>query len=125
MIEQAARKTPTRAKSAGLIDLDAMLFQRSTTPATIRLGGKDFTLRRDLPGEEVVQFWAHIAASEDAKAYGVLVGEDDGQALHAMVRSLPADIFLHAYRQILEAAGLKTKPPVEDPADEGDDAGES
>lgn len=121
MTTQAARKT-----NNSVIDLDSLLYQRSTKPATVRLGGRDFTMRRDLSAEEVVKYWAHVAKNEDAKAFALLVGEEEGETFNTMLRNVPADIYIYAYAQLMDAAGMKIKPPAKDDGSEGDgDAGES
>lgn len=121
MTAQAARKTP--ARNAGVIDLDAMLFQRSTKPATVRLSGRDFELRRDLSAEEVVQCWVLFGEGKDDAAWKVLLGEEDGPALNKMIQSLPQQMYQHVLRKLLATAGLKMDPP-EDSAESEEDGDE-
>jgi hypothetical protein len=91
----------------GIIDIDAMLIQRSTDPVIIRLGGREWLIRRDLTAEEVVNFWKLSDSNESVAAWALLTGDDESaQDLHATITPLPAEIFVNVSRQIIRAAGL-------------------
>lgn len=112
MTTQGARKT-SKAPESAVIDLDALVYKSATKPVPIRLGGVDYTLRRDLTSEEVMQFWSYTGKGKDVAAMAILLGEDpeadepeQAKRLTGMLLSLPQPVWTKAYRQILTAAGL-------------------
>ncbi|MEV6897447.1 hypothetical protein [Amycolatopsis sp. NPDC051372] len=96
----------TQGAPANILDIDALLVERSTDPVVARLGGRDWTIRRDLTAEEVIDFWK-LSDTETAKSWALLLGsETDGQELHDTLTALPAPVYVNVSRQIIRAAGL-------------------
>lgn len=97
-----------------VLDLDAMLADRSVKPRTIRFAGREWKVRTDLTGEEVVRFWSHIAKSQDEAGISILLGDAKiGKDFAAKFNvGLPASRYHAMFLALVHAAGLRT--------DEGD-----
>lgn len=103
-----------------VLDLDALVVSRSLEPQTIRLGGREWTLKRDFTAAEVVKFWQLVDKSKStAEAMSMLVGEKDGPDFAALVLALPTETGAPVLRRIYQAAGVLRRP------DDGAQAGES
>jgi hypothetical protein len=102
-----------------VLDLDALVVSRSLDPQTIRLGGREWTLKRDLTAEQVVQFWLLINRNKMRDAVALLVGEADADAFTEIALALPSETGTPVVRRIYQAAGVLRRP------DDGEQAGES
>ncbi|ACU39449.1 hypothetical protein [Actinosynnema mirum] len=106
--------------SHDVLDLDALLQQRSPHRAQVRFGGRDWSLRRDLTGEEVVRFWSLATTQQDGEALGILLSEGAtavdkvaGEELSKLLEVLPQQARVDVTRRLFVAAGLHTSLDAE------------
>jgi hypothetical protein len=117
-----------------ILDLDALLAERSLEPRPVKLGGHTFKVRTDLSGAEVIRYFALARASQDKEALALLVATEDVDALRTALMGVPDKLFVFAMQQIMLAAGLPLDNPTpaetpvdaeENPEPDGESAGES
>lgn len=102
-----------------VLDLDTLVVSRSLDPQTIRLGGREWTLKRDFTAEEVVKFWLLVdKAKTSTEGLSMLVGEQDGPDFAALVFALPTETGAPVLRRIYQAAGVLRRPGDEEQAGE-------
>lgn len=103
-----------------VLDLDALVVSRSLDPQTIRLAGREWTLKRDFTAEQVVQFWRLVdKKATSSEALSMLVGDQDGAALAEVMLALPMETATPIARRIYQAAGMLKRP------DDAEQSGES
>lgn len=102
-----------------VLDLDALVVSKSLRPQAIRLGGREWTLKRDFTAEEVVAFWQLVEDGKTIQALSMLVGEADGPAFAKLALALPTETGAPILRRVYQAAGVLRRP------DDGQQAGES
>ncbi|MDF2968944.1 MAG: hypothetical protein K0Q93_2722 [Nocardioidaceae bacterium] len=107
-----------------VLDLDPLVVSRSLKPQTIRLGGREWTLKRDFTSEQVVDFWQMVSDGQSTKALCMLVGDTDGPAFAKLALALPTETGAPILRRIYQAAGM-LKRPDDGSAEDGDKSGES
>lgn len=78
--------TPTEA-----FDFDTLFAARSLAPKPAKLMGVEFTVRRDLTPEEVIEYWRLMRQSQVLDATALLVGEQDAVRLDDVLSALPAE----------------------------------
>jgi hypothetical protein len=89
------------------IDVDSMLVQRFSKPATVKFAGRNWKLRRDLTPEEVVEFWKYSSDSKNVEAWAMLLGnEDDAKALNEGLQALPMPVFVNTVQKIYRKLGF-------------------
>jgi hypothetical protein len=90
------------------INLDQdLLGQRLAKPQTVVLAGREWSVRRDLTGAEVFEFWRLFTASDTAAVLGLLVGAEEGKELAELLETLPVNRFLHVLSRLMDIAGIK------------------
>jgi len=93
-------------KNSQIINLDDLIVgERLNRPATVFLLGREWSVRRDLDGAEVIEFWAKVTAN-DPTALIMLMGEEAAD-LDEKLQALPQKVYVRVLRGIFEAAGLK------------------
>jgi hypothetical protein len=91
------------------IDLDGELAEIDLSPVTVKLGGRKYKIRRDLTGKEVLEFWQLLVKLDDAAAFSILVGPEDGPQLNEHLDSLPQKRRTKATRRLTILAELRTE----------------
>jgi len=102
-----------------VLDLDALVVSKSLKPQTIRLGGREWTLKRDFTAEQVVDFWLLVDSGKTTPALSMLVGETDGPEFAKLALALPTETGAPILRRVYQAAGVLRRP------DDGEHSGES
>jgi hypothetical protein len=86
------------------LDLDAQLAEIELKPRKVRLGGKDYTIRRDLSGLQVKQYWALVEEGKDVDALAMICTAP--VMLNRALENLPHEHMKAAIREIMKAAGV-------------------
>lgn len=98
--------TPTARANGATLDLDAILAARELKPQTVKLGGKNYTIRRDLTGPQVRQYWDLVKDGKDVDALALICNAP--VALNRALEKLPREHMEIAVREIMQAAGIVT-----------------
>lgn len=104
-------------------DLDALLADRALEPRKVKLGGRTFSVRRDLTGEEVLRYWSLARQRKDIEALAIMVGDDDAVELNQIIDPLPMAKMQVVLGKIMRLAGLL--PPEQADDDKEKESGES
>lgn len=119
---QGTQKKNNDMAAGNVLDLDALLAARSLRPKQVKLIGETYTVRRDLNGEQVVEYWQLVNQGKEAEALAMLVGgADEAKRLNKAIAPLPPEHTNTVLQRIMRVAGVLRR----DPADERDDQGES
>lgn len=89
MTTQGARNTRKKNPLVVGTDIDALLADAVLEPAPVTLGGKTYTVRTDLTGDEVSLYVATVNAGKHLEALTLLVGPDDAVTLQDHIKALP------------------------------------
>lgn len=85
---------------------DDLIDKRLAKPAKVFLAGREWTVRRDLTGEEIYEFWGKITANEADAALTMLMGEE-AKGLDAKLQVLPGSMYVRKLQQLIAVAGLR------------------
>jgi hypothetical protein len=104
--------TATASDSSEFDDLDALLTEHALPPRTVKLGGRAFTVRRDLTGEEVLRYWWLAHNRKDIEALSIVVGENDAVYMDEMLKPLPMPKMQVVLGKIMRLAGLLPRDDI-------------
>lgn len=117
---QGTHTPKSRNNNNQIIDFDALLYKRATKPAVVKLGGREWQIRRDFTPQEVIEYWRLVAANGDESTYqalGMLFGDaETGKAFDEVVKHVPAALNQKIYRDVLVLAGLQFDESTDDDA---------
>lgn len=102
-----------------VLDLDDGLNPIPLKPKTVRVFGREWTIRRDWTAADVVQYWVLATEHKDVDAAVMLVGEKDGPEFAKISLSLPPEMVALKLRKICKIAGLLPRD-AEDEESEGE-----
>lgn len=88
---QGTQNNDTNPLVREVVDLDALLVERSLEPVPMKLGGKTFKVRTDLTGEECTQFIKLVNDEKDLEAFTILVGKRDAVVLNNLMDKMPRE----------------------------------
>jgi len=88
------------------LDTELLLGKRLARPAKVFLFGQEWTIRRDLSGAEVVEFWQKITANDGPAAMTLLIG-DEGEVFSEKLLALPLKVYQRIFSRLLEIAGIR------------------
>lgn len=103
-------------------DLDALLVSRSLRPAKVKLGGREWTIKRDFTAEQIIEFWRlqnSGAENSMVDSYAMVVGADDALAFVRMMDNIPQEMSVPVVRRLLQHAGIIKRPENGDEVEEG------
>jgi hypothetical protein len=96
------------ARTNEVLDLDQLLAERELTPVPVKLGGKNYMVRRDLTSAEVAEFYKLCNEGKDVDALAVLVANAPVM-LNKALEKLPRQHMILVLQKMMEAAGLIPK----------------
>jgi hypothetical protein len=70
-------------------DLDALLAAKSLQPQSVKLGGHTYSVRTNLTGAEVVEYFSLAKSGKDVEGLAILVGKVAAKKLNSFLESLP------------------------------------
>lgn len=103
-------RTPRSRGSSQIVNLDdELIARRLATPQKVFLFAQEWTVRRDLDGAEIVEFWQHIDASAAGPAMQLLLGldEDAAKEFAAKLLALPVAVYQRVFTRLLHEAGIR------------------
>lgn len=95
----------TKLPTAGVLDLDELLATRTLEPASVKLGGKVYKVRRDLTSNEVTEFYKLAGDGKDVDALAILVTSAPVM-LNKTLERLPSAHMKLVLKKMMQAAGL-------------------
>lgn len=90
-----------------VVDLDALIVERSLEPTPVKLRGKVYNVRTDLTTAEVndfLKYWRSSEDGDDVSALAILVGKRDAVALERELKKLPHEHQAYASAEVLRAS---------------------
>lgn len=87
-------------------DLDALLAAKSLQPQSVKLGGQTYSVRTNLTGAEIINYFSLANSGKDAEGLALLVGSKDAKKLNAFLNSLPQKHMVMAVNELMVIAGV-------------------
>jgi hypothetical protein len=98
-----------------VINLDSIILgQRLARPQKVFLFAREWTVRRDLDGAEVIDFWSYVTENKSVEAMKILVGEADGEVFSRKLFVLPLAMYQKIFTNLIQIAGIRRGDEPED-----------
>lgn len=101
----AADVTAINGRVAGELSLDDIIAEVDIAPRAVRFMGHVYSVRRDLKGGQIADFWTLLKGKKDVEALSLMVGSD-AATLNAQLDGIPQLQMNVAVHYFMEAAGI-------------------